>query len=56
LITQPNKKGLIFFLDSAVFDRFCAVDNDSLLGFFPALQDFEIMGLSSVKNGICYNI
>jgi hypothetical protein len=35
-----------------IFDRFCAADYDSVLGFFPARQDFEIIGLSSVINGL----
>jgi hypothetical protein len=37
-------------LESTIFDRIWAADYDSLLGFFPARQDFEIIGLSSVKN------
>jgi hypothetical protein len=36
-------------LDSTIFDRFFAADYDSVLGFFSAHQDFEIIGLSSAK-------
>jgi hypothetical protein len=37
----------VFFreVNSIIFDRFWAVDYDSVLGFFPARQDFEIIGL-----------
>jgi hypothetical protein len=55
-ITQPNKKGHSVFRDSTIFDRFCAADYDSVLEFFPARQDFEIIGLLSVKDGLYCNI
>jgi hypothetical protein len=33
-----------------MFDRFFAADYDSVLEFFPARLDFEIIGLLSVKH------
>jgi hypothetical protein len=55
---SPTKKDIVSFgeLDSTIFDRFCTADYDSVLGFFSARQDFEIIGLSSVKNGHYCNI
>jgi hypothetical protein len=54
-VTQPNK---FFFreVNSIIVVRFFAADYDSVLEFFPARQDFEIMGLTSVKNGLHCNI
>jgi hypothetical protein len=44
----------VFFreVNSIIFDRFFAADYDSVLEFFPARQDFEMIGLLSVKNGL----
>jgi hypothetical protein len=55
---SPRKKDTVSFRepDSSIFEGFCAVDYDSLLGFFPPRQDFEIIGLSSVKKGPYCNI
>jgi hypothetical protein len=48
----------VFFrkANSIIFDRFFAADYDSVLEFFPARQDFEIIRLLSVKNGLYCNI
>jgi hypothetical protein len=43
-------------LKSIIFDRFFAPDYDYVLEFFSARQDFEIIGLLSVKNGLYCNI
>jgi hypothetical protein len=53
MVTQPNKNDIVTFreLDLTILDRYFAADYDSLLEFFPARQDFEIIGLLSVKNG-----
>jgi hypothetical protein len=51
--TNDNTTQHVFFhgeVNSIVFERFCAADYDSVLEFFQARQDFEIIGLSSVKN------
>jgi hypothetical protein len=44
----------LFFreVNSIIFDRFFAADYDSILEYFPARQDFEIIGLLLVKNGL----
>jgi hypothetical protein len=39
-----------------LFDRFRAVDYESVLEIIPARQDFDIIGLSSVKNGLYCNV
>jgi hypothetical protein len=36
-------------VNSIIFDRFFAADYDCVLELFPARQDFEIIGLLSVK-------
>jgi hypothetical protein len=57
-ITQPNKKGHNFFPRArrTILYRFFAADYDPVLEFFPARQDFEIIGLLSVKNDLHCNI
>jgi hypothetical protein len=52
VVHSPTKKDIASFreLNSTNFDRFCAADYDSVVVFFPARQDFEIIGLSSGKN------
>jgi hypothetical protein len=47
---------MLMKLDSTIFDRFGAADYDSVLVFFPARQAFELIGLSSVKNGLYCNM
>jgi hypothetical protein len=47
-----NPTRLLREVNSIIFDRFFAVDHDSVLEFFPARQDLEIIGLLSVKNAI----
>jgi hypothetical protein len=44
---SPTKQDIVSFreLDSTFFDRFFAVEYDSVLEFFSARQDFEIIGL-----------
>jgi hypothetical protein len=51
---SPTKKDIVSFreLDSTILDRFFAANYESVLEFFPARQDFEIIGLLSVKNGL----
>jgi hypothetical protein len=41
---------------SIIVDRIIAADYDSVLDFFPAHQDFEMIELVSVKNGLYSNI
>jgi hypothetical protein len=49
---QPKKDFFSFHeLNSTIFNWFWAADHDCVLEFFPARQDFEIIGLLSVKNG-----
>jgi hypothetical protein len=45
---EPN---MFFFrkINSIIFERFWAANYDCVLEIFPARQDFEIIGLSSVK-------
>jgi hypothetical protein len=43
-------------VNSIIFDRFFAADYDSVLEFFPARHNFEIIGLLSVKIGLYCNI
>jgi hypothetical protein len=45
LITRPDKKRRSFFPRAKLNYGFCAADYDSV----PERQDFEIIGLSSVK-------
>jgi hypothetical protein len=55
---STTKNAIVSFpeLDSTILDRFFAADYDSVLEFFPARQDFETIGLLSVKNGLYCNI
>jgi hypothetical protein len=55
---MPYTTQHVFFreVNSIIFDRFFAADYDSALEFFPARQDFEIIGLLSVKNSLYFNI
>jgi hypothetical protein len=55
---KDNTTQHVFFreLNSTIFNWFWAPDHDCVLGFFPARQDFEIIGLLSVKNGLYRNI
>jgi hypothetical protein len=46
----------VFYLFCNIFDKFFAADYDSVLEFLPERQDFEIIELLSVKNGIYCNI
>jgi hypothetical protein len=55
----PTKKDLVSFreLNSTIFfNWFWAADHDYVHEFFPARQDFEIIGLLSVKNGLYCNL
>jgi hypothetical protein len=51
-----TQHGLLREVNSNIFGRFCVADYDSVLRFFLARQDFEIIGLSTVKNGFYCNI
>jgi hypothetical protein len=42
---QHNPTRFFCKVNSIIFDRFFAADYDSVLEFFPARQDFEIIGL-----------
>jgi hypothetical protein len=55
---SPTKKDIASFhkLDSTILVRFFAADYDSVLEFFPARQDFKIIELLLVKNGLYCNI
>jgi hypothetical protein len=55
---SPTKKDIVSFreLDSTIVDRFFAADYDTVLEFFPARQDFEIIGHLTVKNGLYCSI
>jgi hypothetical protein len=48
-----NKRSKV---NSIIFDRFFAADYDPVLEFFPPRQDFEIIGLLSIKNSVYCNI
>jgi hypothetical protein len=47
ILHGPTKKDIVSFreIDLTILDRFFAADCDSVLEFFPARQDFEIIGL-----------
>jgi hypothetical protein len=45
----------VFFKDYTAQQKKDFADHDCVLGFFPAGQDFEIIGLLSVKNGLYCN-
>jgi hypothetical protein len=51
-----NPTRLFRELKSIIFERFFAPDYDYVLEFFPARQDYEIIGLLLVKNGLYCNI
>jgi hypothetical protein len=53
MITQPNKKQGIFFLQAKlnfIFHRFSAANYDSVPSFFPARQASEIILNESSKS------
>jgi hypothetical protein len=58
LLHSPTKKDIVSFreLASSILDIFFAADYDFVLKFFPARQDFEIIGLLSVQNDLYCNI
>jgi hypothetical protein len=55
---NDNTTQHVFFreVNSIIFDRVIVADYDSVLEFFPARQDLEIIGHLSVKNGLYCNI
>jgi hypothetical protein len=58
ILHSLTKKDIVSFRepDSTILDSIFTADYDSVLEFFPARQDFEIIGLLSVKNGFYCNI
>jgi hypothetical protein len=55
---SPTKKDIVSFreLDSTILGTFFAADYDSVLEFFRAHKDFEIIEVLSVKNDLYCNI